>query len=276
MSDSGLLPNASRVKLQLSRSQSVSSFAPPRCWLRQLVELPLNVEAADGLAVFQPHDPGARRVAGNIARALHGVAQAEIFGQTPIFEQRQDAGRGPNFQRGRKRTHVGIADEQMEPAVFPVIGQRLVARVDDGAIELHPLVDVVHDVVGALAELEIDVDLRLRELEIERERVRLPHPARAGENLARGEKGEQRAEHGRRELRLAFHQIILVAAKGRAGVVIDVVLDERNAVRRAERLEGRLQQLVARDVVGHHIAQSAGTPATRTRCGPCRDRGGRH
>src|SRR5437762_10414961 len=101
----------------------------------------------------------------------------------------------------------------MEPAIFSVIGERLIARVDDGAIELHPLVNVVHDVIGALAQLEIDVDLRLWELEIERQRVRLPDPARARENLSRGEKREQGAENRRRKLRLALHQIIFVAAE---------------------------------------------------------------
>ena len=121
----------------------------------------------------------------------------------------------------------------MEPAIFPVIGQRLIARVDDGAIELHPLVNVVDDVIGALAQLEIDVDLGLRQLEIERERVRLSDSPGAGENLASGEKCEQRAENRRRELRLAFHQIVLVAAESRTGVVVDVVFDEGNAIRRA-------------------------------------------
>src|SRR4051812_13662864 len=103
----------------------------------------------------------------------------------------------------------------MEAAIFPVIGQRLIPRVDDGAVELHPLINVVHDVVGPLAELEFNRDLRLRQLEIERERVGLPYPAGAGENLAGREKSEQGAEHRRRELRLAFHEIILVAAESR-------------------------------------------------------------
>ena len=67
----------------------------------------------------------------------------------------------------------------MQPPVFPVIGQRLVARVDDGAIELHPLINVVDDVIGALAQLEIDLALRLRRLEIERQWVRLPNAPRA-------------------------------------------------------------------------------------------------
>ena len=47
----------------------------------------------------------------------------------------------------------------MEPAIFSVIGQGLVARIDDGAIKLHPLINVVHDVIGALTELKIDLGL---------------------------------------------------------------------------------------------------------------------
>jgi len=114
----------------------------------------------------------------------------------------------------------------MEPPVFSIISERLIAGVDNGAIELHPLVDVVHNMIGALAELEIHGHFGLRELEIERERVRLSHPTRACENLARGEKSQQCAEHGRRELRFPLHEIILVATEGRAGFVIDVVFDE--------------------------------------------------
>jgi hypothetical protein len=39
----------------------------------------------------------------------------------------------------------------METAILPVISQRLIAGVDNGAVKLHPLVDVVDDVVCALA-----------------------------------------------------------------------------------------------------------------------------
>ena len=130
----------------------------------------------------------------------------------------------------------------MEPPIFSVIGQRLVARVDDGAVELHPLIDVVHDMIGALAELEIDLRLRLRQFEIKREWIGLADPARAGKNLPRGKKSEQRAENRWRELRLAFHQIILMTTKRRAGVVIDVVLDERDAILRAQRNQCGLQK----------------------------------
>ena len=46
-----------------------------------------------------------------------------------------------------------------------------------------------------------------------------------------------------------------MAAEGGAGVVIDIVLDERNPVRRIERLQGGLEQLVAGHVVGHDVTQ---------------------
>ncbi len=73
----------------------------------------------------------------------------------------------------------------MQPPILSVIGQRLISRVDDGAIELHPLIDVVHDVVGALAELKIDLCLRLLRLEVERQRIRLADATCACENLPR-------------------------------------------------------------------------------------------
>src|ERR1700736_2219136 len=143
----------------------------------------------------------------------------------------------------------------MEPAILAIIGQRLVARVDDGTVELHPLINVVDDVVGALAELKRDRLLLLRRFEIEGERIGLPYSASAGENLARGEKGEQRAEHRWRELRLTLHQIIFVATKRRAGVMIDIVLDERNAIARFKSGQRFAKQFVASHFVSDGVVQ---------------------
>ena len=114
----------------------------------------------------------------------------------------------------------------MEPPIFSIIGQWLVACVDDGAIELHPLIDVVHDMIGTLAKLKIDLGLRLRRLEIERERIGLTDAAGAGKDLPGRQKSKQRSKNRWRELRLALHQIILMTTKRRASVVIDVVFDE--------------------------------------------------
>src|SRR6476469_1976910 len=105
--------------------------------LRQLEKLPLDVECTNRLSVLKPDNPGARRVTRDIAGALNGIRQDKVFRQPPIFEQRKDARRCSDLQRSRKWTHVGIANEQVEPAIFPVIGQGLVPRVDDRAVELN-------------------------------------------------------------------------------------------------------------------------------------------
>jgi hypothetical protein len=115
----------------------------------------------------------------------------------------------------------------MKPPIFSVIGQRLIPGVDDGAIELHPLIDVVHDVIGPLAKLKMDLPFRLRRLKIERERIGLADPTRPGKYLPGRQKSKQGSENWRRELRLSFHQIILVAAKRGPGMMIDVVFNKR-------------------------------------------------
>src|SRR5215831_9685872 len=107
----------------------------------------------------------------------------------------------------------------MQPSIFSVIGQRLVARIDNGTIKLHPLINVVDDMIGALAQLESNLAFGLRRLEIESQRIRLTDAAGAGKNLAGSQKSQQRSENRRRELRFASHQIIFVATERRAGVM---------------------------------------------------------
>ena len=139
---------------------------------------PLDIERADRLAIFHFHEPFAESDrAKSPASPATASRRVEIVGQKAFFEQSQDAGGRADLQRGGERTHVGVADEQMQPAIFAIIGQRLVARVDDGAIELHPLINVVHDVIGPLAELEIDRRLPLGGI---RNRKRADSPARPG------------------------------------------------------------------------------------------------
>src|SRR5438552_17548105 len=118
----------------------------------------------------------------------------------------------------------------MQPAIFSIIGQRLIARVDDRAIELHPLINVVHNMIGPLTDLEIDRGIAFSDFEVERQRIRPADPTSACKNLARRKKSEERTERGRGELRFALHQIIFMATEGCAGLMIDVVFDERNTI----------------------------------------------
>ena len=122
----------------------------------------------------------------------------------------------------------------MKSPVFSIIGQGLVTCIDDGAIKLHPLVDVVHDMIRTLAQLEIHACFRLRRLEIKRQWIGLTDAAGAREDLSRRQESKKCPQNWRRELRLPLHQIILVTTKRGARVVIDVIFDERNAILRAQ------------------------------------------
>ena len=145
----------------------------------------------------------------------------------------------------------------MQPPVFAVIRVRLVAGVDDGPVELHPLVDVVYDVIGALRDLEVDRRRVAAGFPVEGKGIGLAHPARASEDLPRGEKREQRVQRGRVELHLAAHEVVLMAAESRAGVVIDVVLEKGHLPGPLQCRQRALQKRIPRQVVGHGVPQRA-------------------
>ncbi len=138
--------------------------------LGQREEGMLDFQRGARLPVFEADDPAILRVARNFAGGLDGVHQSHAFRDDAFLEQIEHERRGADLQRVGVLAHVRIADEQVEAAVFAVIGQRLVARVDDGAVELHPLVNVVDDVIGALGDLEMDRLIVAMLVEFERER----------------------------------------------------------------------------------------------------------
>jgi hypothetical protein len=152
----------------------------------------LDFHGGSRLAVFEPHDPAVMRVPRDVTRGLHGIHQSHPLGKNALLEQIQHQRRGSDLQRRRVLAHVRIADEQMQPAILAVIGQRFIAGIDDRAVELHPLINVVHNVVGALRNLETDRLIVAAVVELESERVGLADAARAGENLAGGKERQQR------------------------------------------------------------------------------------
>src|SRR5205085_10891188 len=118
----------------------------------------------------------------------------------------------------------------MQTTELAVVSQWLVTRVNDRAIELHPLVNVVDDVISSLADLEPQRRRIWRQIKIESEWMSLADASRPGVDLSCREKTKQRSEHYRRELCLATHQVVLVTAKSGAGVMVDIVFDEGNAI----------------------------------------------
>src|SRR5438876_9402028 len=118
--------------------------------LRQIVELPLYIERTDRFAVFKIDNPTSVGVARNVACALHRIGQDKISRQSAFFQERQNAGRRSDLQGGGERAHVGIADEQMQAPILPVIGERFIQRVDHDAIELYLMIAVVDVVLDEL------------------------------------------------------------------------------------------------------------------------------
>src|SRR6266481_7708453 len=88
----------------------------------------------------------------------------------------------------------------MSPPELAIVRQRFIPRINDGAIKLHPLVDVVHDVIGSLANLKSHRSCARRQIKIKSERMRLTDPSRSGINLPGREKAQQCPQHRRREL----------------------------------------------------------------------------
>src|SRR5205807_385626 len=104
--------------------------------LGEIVELPLDIERANSFAVFKIDNPLSGRIAGDVARTANGVVENKIARQLALFEEREHRRGGADLQRVGKRAHVGITNEQMEPPIFAVIGQRLFVAADAGEIEL--------------------------------------------------------------------------------------------------------------------------------------------
>ena len=81
--------------------------------------------------------------------------------------------------------------DQVKPPEPAPIRQRFVANIQNRAIVLHPLETIIHDEVGALAELKRDGLLSSRELRTEQICAAGADPARAAEQNPNGQKREQ-------------------------------------------------------------------------------------
>src|SRR5439155_26637018 len=98
-----------------------------------------------------------------------------------------------------------------------------------------------NNVIRVLTQLKFLLRLLIRRLKIQRQSVGLADTARTGENLSSRQKSKERPKDRRSELRLASHQIILMATNRGTGVMIDVVFDERDVTGRAQGDERRLE-----------------------------------
>ena len=118
----------------------------------------------------------------------------------------------PTFRKVADLTEVGVAGDHVQPPVERRIGVRLVARVDDRALERGLEADLLLEEVGTRAELVVDVLGAVLGADL----------AGAGEHLAAHEPREQVA-HQRGEGHGAVDEVVLVGAV-RVALAVGVVL----------------------------------------------------
>ena len=157
--------------------------------LRHPVQVdPLQRKAGQFAAVGEGHGGPQRRVAADRMDRVHRPGQQQIGQVIPpgLFDQVQHQRRGAQLQVGRRLGEVGVADDDVQPAVFVGVGVRFVAGVDDAALERGLQPDLDLDVVGALGQLETGLVAGLPDAD----------PAGAGDHLAghqkRGQAGDDR------------------------------------------------------------------------------------
>jgi hypothetical protein len=179
----------------------------------------------------------------------HRRRQREVGG-VAVLDQLEDERRRAELQQRRDLAQVRVADDHVQPAVLLGVGVRLVARVDDRALQ------------GGF-----ETDLGLEEVRALRHLVTVPRPlvprglpaqlAGTAEDLTaheeRGEPCDQVAER-----HLPVDKVVLVGAV-RVALPVAVVLVHGEPLRARHRaldlLEGPLEHPLPRLVVDHEVAR---------------------
>src|SRR4026207_1632021 len=128
----------------------------------------------------------------------------------------------------------------MNAPVLIRVGQRLISGIDDRAVLLHPLKEIVHNIVSALRDLKREESLLsvpMARASRHKESIHL-NPAAlrtscadtpgSGKDLPGNEEGHKGSEAAPGKGKAPRDEIVLVRPKGRVGLMIHIVLDERH------------------------------------------------
>src|SRR5206468_9790871 len=95
-----------------------------------------------------------RRVVAHRAQRGHGRFDGEVAVDEARLDHREDERRRTDLEERRDLVEVRVADDDVQPAVLLRVGVRLVAGVDDGALQRRLETDLDLEEVRALADLE--------------------------------------------------------------------------------------------------------------------------
>jgi hypothetical protein len=170
-------------------------------------------------------------------------------GHEPVLDHLEDDRRRPELEERRDLAQVRVADDHVQPPVLLGIGVRLVARVDDRALQRRLEPDLGLEEVRALREL-IEVPAAVVPLRLE------PDLAGARDDLPRDEERRQVprdvGERGR-----AVDEVVLVRPV-RVALAVGVVLVDRErwpgGHLRRHLVQRPLEDPLPRLVVDHEIS----------------------
>ena len=205
----------------------------------RLEEAELDLQGGGPPAVGEQHGGRQRRVVAHLTDRRHRVAEQPVVAEGAVLDHRQDDLRRPDLEERGDLGEVGVADDDVEPAVLLGVGVRLVAGVDDRTLQRRLQADLLLEEVGPLAQLE-------------RHRV-VGGAGRLAADLA-GAAEDLTGDEVRRDLRgqpperrLAGHQVVLVAAVAVA-LAVRVVLVDDDLAGLLPRRPGGLGELAVRRV----------------------------
>src|SRR5262252_2230875 len=217
--------------------------------------LRLELQRRDGPPILEAHRLPQGGIVADVPDGLHGRLEAVILVEEPVLDHVEEEGGGADLEIGRHLGHVGVAHDDVEPAVLLGVRVGLVTRVDDGARRGRGAGDLLADVLGPLRQAVVKAARGLQ------------HLARPREDLAGDEEGDEPLGQPL-EGDVAAHQVVLVAAVG-VPRGVRVVLEEKDVPRDAvlaqpllrlveEILHDALARLVVDDEVGDVVALGRG------------------
>ncbi len=184
----------------------------------QIQVLFLQLQSRIFFAIIEWHLLAAREITRDVFDGSNRVAQREIRRNEIVLDHLQDNRRGTDFEIRGVFRHIGIAHDDMQPAILFLDCMGLIARIDNAALIGRGARDFLTNVLRPLRNVK------------HRPPARAKHLAGPGEDLARHQKRDELLRHVIK-IRGALGQVIFVTAVGIADEIRIVFENRQIAVK---------------------------------------------
>src|SRR5690349_23658954 len=112
----------------------------------------LKLQSRKPPSVLETNDCFQVRIARQLFHRSHRLIQLDVSYSPSLDEVEHEPGR-PDLQRRRILAHVGIADDEMEPAIFSAVGMGLVPGIENRPVVHRIDAQLRFHKISALREL---------------------------------------------------------------------------------------------------------------------------